>query len=90
MSDFRILVINPGSTSTKLSYFVGNVEAERGRIEHPMDELGRFPDIPSQVGYRLGLVEEFIGADGIISKGLDAIAARGGLMKPVKKRHIPH
>ena len=84
MNDFRILVINPGSTSSKLSYFVGSEEAASKRIEHPMDELGRFPDIPSQLEYRLGIVEGFIKTNGIIERGLDAIAARGGLMKPVR------
>jgi len=57
MDNFHILVINPGSTSSKLSYFVGSEEVARERIEHPMDELGRFPDIPSQLEYRLGIVE---------------------------------
>jgi butyrate kinase len=84
MNTRRILVINPGSTSTKLSYFAGDVEAARGRIEHPMDELGSFPDIPSQLEYRLGIVEGFIKTNGIEEKKLDAIAARGGLMKPVR------
>lgn len=84
MADYRVLVINPGSTSTKLSYFAGEVEAARGRIEHPSGELGRFPDIPSQLDYRLGIVERFIKTNGIEEKGLDAIAARGGLMKPVR------
>ncbi len=80
----RILVINPGSTSTKLAYFAGEEAASSEEVEHPEEELRAFPDIPSQEGYRLGIVERFLEERGLKGAGLDAVAARGGLMKPVK------
>jgi len=84
MGHFRILVINPGSTSTKLAIFEGGMSVSDERIEHPEEELRRFPDIPSQAEYRLGLVEGFITSHGIDPNALDAVSARGGLMKPVR------
>ena len=84
MENPRILVINPGSTSTKLACFEGGSAVCRENCEHSEEELARFPDIPSQEGYRFGVVEAFMVRHGILPEGIDAVAARGGLMKPVR------
>jgi butyrate kinase len=84
MSGPKILVINPGSTSTKLAYYAGEAQAWQVRIDHPEDELGRFADIPSQLQYRLGLLMAVLEDKGVRAKDMDAVSARGGLMKPVK------
>jgi len=84
MSRPRILVINPGSTSTKLAYYVGAGEVFSEAVEHPDADLRRFADIPAQEDYRLGMVEGFLKEKGLGGEDLDAVAARGGLMKPVK------
>jgi len=79
----RILVINPGSTSTKLAVYDGSRLFCESRVEHTEDELAGFADIASQEGYRLRVVEAFIRDNGIDPKGIGAVAARGGLMRPV-------
>lgn len=84
MKKIRVLVINPGSTSTKLAYFAGETQVCSERVEHPGDELAHFKDIPSQEDYRLGIVLAFLKKNGLKPGDLDAVAARGGLMKPVK------
>jgi len=84
MDTLQILVINPGSTSTKLAYFEGEKAVFEEMVEHPEDELIAFKDIASQEGYRLGLVEKFMKDRAISPAGLSAVVARGGLMKPVK------
>ena len=82
--DPRILVVNPGSTSTKVAYFKGEAEAFSEDIAHPEETLASLKGVNGQLPYRLGAVEQFIGEKGVLSLGLDAIAARGGLMKPVR------
>jgi len=84
MTDYRILVINPGSTSTKLAYFAGEAEVFREVLEHPAAELAAFPDIASQAGFRTSAVIGFIRGHGLDARGFDGFAARGGMMKPVR------
>lgn len=83
MKTLRILVINPGSTSTKLAYYEGGDQVSEETVEHSAGELARFPDIASQQDYRMKAVAGFMNSCGIKPEKLDAIAARGGLLKPV-------
>ena len=80
----RIFVINPGSTSTKLAYFEGRTPVFDERIEHPEKDIKDFGDVASQEEYRLGLIAAFLRDRGIGPARLSAVAARGGLMKPVR------
>lgn len=80
----KILVINPGSTSTKIACFEGEAEAFSEDIKHPEDALKACKTIAAQQGLRQAAVERFMVQKGIDPAGLDAVAARGGLMKPVK------
>lgn len=83
MAALRILVINPGSTSSKLAYYEDGVQVYEKTVEHAEAELERFPDVASQKDYRLGFVTRFLEEWEIDPSALDAVAARGGLMKPV-------
>lgn len=84
MNSLHILVVNPGSTSTKLAYFEGDAKVFESAPGHPEEELARSGDIPSQLDFRMAAVNDFIMENGLERRGLDAVAARGGLMKPVK------
>ena len=48
----RILVINPGSTSTKIAVYRDHVQELVTTIEHPTELIGQFPDIISQYPMR--------------------------------------
>ncbi|HEX9859689.1 MAG TPA: butyrate kinase, partial [Nitrospirota bacterium] len=74
---------NPGSTSTKLAYYEGGERVSEETIEHDADDLARFPDIASQQDFRMEAVAGFMEGHGIKPGSLDAIAARGGLLRPV-------
>ncbi|MGA2192147.1 MAG: butyrate kinase [Nitrospirota bacterium] len=84
MSGPLILAINPGSTSTKIACYEGETEIFSENIDHPEDVLKTYKTIAAQLPYRLEAIEKFIKDKGIDAKALGAIAARGGLMKPVK------
>ena len=77
----KILVINPGSTSTKLAVYEGMRQEWRYSISHPSAELAAFHHINEQYDYRLRHVREALAEAGIPS-AFDAIIARGGLLKP--------
>jgi len=81
---FQILVINPGSTSTKLAIFQDAELQMEQKIQHPADELKAFPHVWQQLNYRLAAIQAFLDNHRISVNQLDAIVGRGGLLKPVK------
>ena len=79
----RILVINPGSTSTKLAVYDDDRQILLKNVKHSADELSRFPEITDQFPFRLRIVEEEVKAAGIEYQ-FDAVIGRGGLSKAVE------
>ncbi|OQA16006.1 MAG: Butyrate kinase 2 [bacterium ADurb.Bin363] len=80
---FNILVINPGSTSTKLSLFKNEEELFSENVVHPREELKVFSSMFDQYEYRFKSIMDFINKKGIVIETLHAVVARGGLMKPI-------
>src|SRR6056297_3269915 len=79
----EILVINPGSTSTKLALFRNEKEVISKTIAHQTKEIKKFKDIISQRKFRLKYIFDFLEDENIDIKGLNAVVARGGLLKPI-------
>jgi len=82
-TDYRILVINPGSTSTKFAVFEGKRRIFEEEIRHHSEELERFPEVIDQLDYRKGLIRKVLQERGYSPADFDAVAARGGRLKPV-------
>lgn len=78
-----ILVINPGNTSTKVAVFDGTTSLCAESIKHADEELSRFPDINSQKDFREELIRKFLQDKAIDPGAIAAVAARGGLLKPL-------
>lgn len=78
----RILVLNPGSTSTKLAVFEGDTCACEGAARHSALELSRFERIWDQYEYRKAAVLEFLDDQGVSLRSLTAVVGRGGLFRP--------
>lgn len=83
----RVLVLNPGSTSTKTSIFEGDEERYTEELQHSAEELKAFEGRPitDQFGFRKEAVLRFLTGKGLSLADLDAVAGRGGLLRP-----IPH
>lgn len=79
---FQILVINPGSTSTKVALFRGARCVRESALRHAVAELRAFPDIAAQADMRAQAVLTALAAFGLPVTRLDAVAARGGLLPP--------
>ncbi len=78
----RILVLNPGSTSTKLAVFEGDRCVYEGVVEHTELELGRFERVWDQYEYRKEAILEFLADHGVSLHSLTAVVGRGGLFRP--------
>lgn len=79
----NILVINPGSTSTKIAVFDCGDCVFQIALRHPDQEIGRFDRVADQYRYRLEAIENILSQKGLSMTGINAIAARGGLLKPL-------
>jgi len=81
--DFKILVINPGSTSTKVALFKNEEQAFSVNITHPAEELSKFPRIIDQYDFRKAIILEELAKRGEKVEELSAVVGRGGLLRPI-------
>lgn len=77
----RILVVNPGSTSTKLAVYDENGSLWKESISHLAKDLAGFHHINDQYEFRCRHVKDALQHSGIPLR-FDAVMARGGLLKP--------
>jgi butyrate kinase len=78
-----ILVINPGNTSTKVAVYQGVIPLFVESIKHTDEELARLGDMNSQKDFREKLIYGFLQQKEIKLTDIQAVAARGGLLKPL-------
>ncbi len=78
VKEYKILVLNPGSTSTKLSLFHNEVNVKTVDVFHDSSVLKEFETINDQLDFRMEVVYQFARDNQFELKDLDAVAARGG------------
>jgi len=78
---FHILVLNPGSTSTKLGWFENETPGISTAIRHDAGHLDSFSGIWDQFSFRLEAVQAWLRPSGLRP---DAVAAIGGLFRPIE------
>jgi len=79
-----ILVINPGSTSTKLALFRNLEMISEHTIRHSSDDLNRFSSLYEQRMFRKKLIVDFLESAGHPLSEIDAIIGRGGMLRPLE------
>jgi butyrate kinase len=79
----NVLIINTGSTTTKLGYFSNGERISYTNLEHSADVLSSYPSIMDQSEMRREAIKEFMTAKGIPLENVDIVMARGGLITPV-------
>ncbi len=84
MEDFKILAINPGSTSTKIAVFRNNKNIFLKNIKHSADDLAKFKTIADQFSFRKEIILEELKQAGIDVNKISAVVGRGGLLKPIE------
>lgn len=82
--EFRILAINPGSTSTKFAVFLNERPELVKNLRHSDAEMEQFRNRPilEQQGFRATQIASALREAGIKLGQIDAVAGRGGLLPP--------
>ena len=80
----KVLVINPGSTSTKIGMFEDDTQIFEKVIRHQREEFEPYPKIVDQYDFRRALVVAAMEEAGVSLGDLDAVVGMGGLTRPVE------
>jgi butyrate kinase len=78
----RVLVVNPGSTSTKIAVYDDETPLFVETLRHPAYELAQYPRIVDQYPSRRDAVLALLEERGIELGSLDAAVGRGGILRP--------
>jgi len=79
----RLLVINPGSTSTKVAAYEDEQPLFVEILRHSSDELAAFGHILDQYEFRLRAIDRMLAERQIDPASLSAVVGRGGLLQPI-------
>lgn len=79
---YKMLIINPGSTSTKVSYFENEKNICTQSIFHDAPELLRYPTVNDQLPMRRAVIEDFMAEHRLSMGDMDAFVGRGGSAYP--------
>lgn len=80
---YKILAINPGSTSTKVALYEEERPSFDFTLRHTTAELARFTDVIQQLDWRRGLILDALRERDFSLDRLSAVIGRGGLIRPV-------
>ncbi len=80
---YKLLIINPGSTSTKIAVYEDENPILIETIRHSTEEINKYPSIYSQLDFRKEIIVSVLQDKGIKISELDGIVGRGGLLKPM-------
>ncbi len=80
----KVLVINPGSTSTKIAVYDEDGEIFEKTIQHSSEEFARFDKVLDQVDVRKELILQTMQEQGVAMKDVAVTVGRGGLVRPVE------
>lgn len=83
MTDYLILVINPGSTSTKVALYRNEEVIKEKTLRHDVKELKPFKTIIDQIDFRKAMIMDFLEHNNTKVEDIDIFVGRGGMMKPL-------
>ncbi len=78
MGEYKVLAINPGSTSTKVAVFKGEEKLFSENVGHAAEDLAKFKEVSDQLEYRFELIDGMLKENNIDVSDLDAVVGRGG------------
>ncbi|MCF7923592.1 MAG: butyrate kinase [Candidatus Izimaplasma sp.] len=82
--DYLILVINPGSTSTKVAIYLNEKLVKEKTLRHDVEDLKHFKTIIDQTDFRREIILDFLKKHDYTLEDFDVFVGRGGMMKPLK------
>jgi len=79
----KSLVINPGSTSTKIGIFEDETLLFDETLRHSTEEIARYDSIIDQKDFRRDIILDFLKSKDFDVNSLDVVVGRGGMLKPI-------
>ena len=80
---YKLLIINPGSTSTKIGIYEDEKEVLETTLRHSSDEIAKYATIFDQLDFRKDIILEILKEKNFDINELDAVVGRGGMLKPI-------
>jgi len=79
----KSLIINPGSTSTKIGIFEDETLIFDESLRHSTEEISQYASIIDQKDFRKKIILEFMKEKKFDLKSLNVVIGRGGMLKPI-------
>lgn len=79
----KSLIINPGSTSTKIGVFEDETLLFEETLRHSTEEISQFAAIVDQKDFRKKIITDLLASKNFDMKSLDVVVGRGGMLKPI-------
>ena len=79
----KLLIINPGSTTTKFAVYEDETPLVDETLTHDIEELKPFAKLTDQYDFRKDIIVDYVTKNGHPISSFDAIVGRGGLVKPI-------
>ncbi len=80
-TQYVVLAVNPGATSTKLALFRDETLLQEQTLRHSDEELSGYPSVAHQTDFRIDAVRRFLIEASV--DNIDAVVGRGGLLRPL-------
>ena len=81
--EYKSLIINPGSTSTKIGVYENEKEIFVETLRHSSDEIAKYDSIFEQKEFRKSVIMSVLKENNFDVNTLDAVVGRGGMLKPI-------
>lgn len=81
---YKLLIINPGSTSTKIGIYEEENEVIEETLRHSSEELLKYKSVYEQLSFRKKVILDVLKNKNYDILTLDAIVGRGGMLKPIE------
>lgn len=81
---YKLLIINPGSTSTKIGVYEDENPILVETLRHSSEEIGKYATIFDQFQFRKDVILKILSEKNFDIKTLSAVVGRGGMLKPIE------
>lgn len=80
---YKILIINPGSTSTKIGVYEDETQLMEETLRHSTEEIAKYPSIYEQKDFRKDVILNVLKEKNIDLASIQVVVGRGGMLKPI-------
>lgn len=80
---YKILIINPGSTSTKIGVYEDETQLMEETLRHSTEEIAQYASIYEQKDFRKEVILNVLKEKNIDLDSINVVVGRGGMLKPI-------